>query len=135
GMHRSGRGADARSTLQPLVALAVVAAALLDPLQAAVAVVGLVGIVLIEAGVQPRLAGTLTRIFGRDRRRERRTARRSEARGGRGAGSGLVTRALIWALGRRLRRTRRRTRGRRRRCAQTPFRLADAVPIPAPQAP
>src|SRR5262245_10803129 len=79
------------SALQPLVALAVVAAALLDPLQAAVTVIGLVGIVLIEAGVQPRLAGALAGVFGRDSRRERRATGRSEPGGGRRAPSRRVT--------------------------------------------
>ena len=43
-----------RSTLQPPIALAVVTATLLDPAQATIAIVGLVGIVLIKTGVQPR---------------------------------------------------------------------------------
>ena len=50
-----------------LVALAVVAAALLDPFQAAIAVAGLVGFVLIEAGQHAGLAGGILGIFGIDR--------------------------------------------------------------------
>ena len=57
---RSGRA------LQLLGAFAVVAAALLDPLQAAIGVAGLVGIVLVHARVHARLAGGLLGIFGID---------------------------------------------------------------------
>src|ERR1700748_2998262 len=60
--------------LQALVAFGVVAAALLDPLHAAIAVAGLVGIVLIDAGVHARLAGALLGIFRVDRVREDRAA-------------------------------------------------------------
>ena len=49
--------------LQLLGAFAVIAAALLDPLQAAIAVGGLVGVVLIHAGVHAGLAGGLLGIF------------------------------------------------------------------------
>src|SRR3954463_5835246 len=45
-----------RLALQLLGALAVIAAALLDPFQAAIGVTGLVGVVLIDAGVHPALA-------------------------------------------------------------------------------
>src|SRR5580704_14166494 len=53
------------SALQLGIALAVVAAALLDPMQAAIAATGLVGVVLIEAGVHPRPAGRLAGILRR----------------------------------------------------------------------
>ena len=49
--------------LQLLGAFAVIAAALLDPLQAAIGVGGLVGVVLVDAGVHARLAGGLLGIF------------------------------------------------------------------------
>src|SRR6187551_951007 len=51
---------------QVLVALAVIAAAFLDPFKAAVAVRCFVGIVLIEASVHARLACGFLRIFRRD---------------------------------------------------------------------
>src|SRR6185312_10764385 len=47
------------SALELLVALAVIAASLLDPFQAAVAIAGLIGVVLIETGVHPSLPGAL----------------------------------------------------------------------------
>src|SRR6266568_639843 len=53
-----------------LVALAVIAAALLDPLQAAVAVIRLVGVVLVEAGMHPLLAGGFARVLRVDGIRE-----------------------------------------------------------------
>src|ERR1700720_4075802 len=53
------------SALQPLVALAVVAAALLNPVETAIAVAGLVLVVLIEARMHPRLAAGLGGILGR----------------------------------------------------------------------
>src|SRR5260370_20167438 len=52
-----------RLALQLLGALAVIAAALLDPLQAAIGVTGLVGIVLVDAGVHPGLASGFLGIF------------------------------------------------------------------------
>ena len=52
--------------LQALIAFAVVAATFLDPLQTAIGVSDLVGIVLIEAGVHPSLTFTLFGIFRRD---------------------------------------------------------------------
>src|SRR5436190_3307062 len=55
--------------LQLLGAFAVIAAALLDPLQAAIAVGGLVGVVLIDAGMHARLAGGLLGVFRIHRRR------------------------------------------------------------------
>src|SRR5260221_14540079 len=61
---------------QLLVALAIIAAALLDPLQAAVTVGGLVGIVLIDAGMHPRLAGGFLAVFRIDGGREHRVAHR-----------------------------------------------------------
>src|SRR6266404_6299232 len=48
---------------QFLGALTVIAAALLDPLQAAIGIGGLVGVVLIDAGVHPRLASAFLGIF------------------------------------------------------------------------
>src|ERR1700674_5529478 len=57
------RLAERRLALQLLVALAVIAAALLDPLHAAIAVGGLVGVVLIDTGMHPGLAGGLLGIF------------------------------------------------------------------------
>ena len=45
------------SALKPLVALAVVSAAFLDPLQPAIAIAGLVRVVLIEARLHASLAG------------------------------------------------------------------------------
>src|SRR5579862_1497387 len=56
--------------LEPLVALAVVAAALLDPFQAAIAVGGLVGPILIEAGFHALLAFGFLRILRIARVRE-----------------------------------------------------------------
>src|SRR5258708_21905377 len=61
---------DGASALQPLVAFAVVAAALLNPVETAVAVRALVLVVLIEARVHPRPAGGLLGIFGRHGSRE-----------------------------------------------------------------
>src|ERR1700760_1823634 len=49
--------------LQLLVAFAVIAAALLDPLQAAIAVAGLVSLVLVVAGLEPLLAGAQAGVF------------------------------------------------------------------------
>src|ERR1700733_2498685 len=49
--------------LQLRVALAVMAAALLDPFQAAIAGTGLVGVVLVETGFAARLAGGILRVF------------------------------------------------------------------------
>src|SRR5262245_42668296 len=60
------RLAGAPLLLQAAVALAVVAAALLRPFQAAVGVAGLVLPVLVEAGQHARLAGRLLGILGRD---------------------------------------------------------------------
>ncbi len=48
---------------QALVAFAIVSAPLLYPLEATIAVAGLVRVILIEASVHPRLAGGLARIF------------------------------------------------------------------------
>jgi len=47
------------STLQSLVALAVIAAALHDPLQAAIGVARLVGMVLVKARVHARFSSRL----------------------------------------------------------------------------
>src|ERR1700730_7049117 len=59
-----------RSALQLLGTLAVIAAALLDPLQAAIGVSGLVGVVLIDAGVHPGLARGFLGVFRIHRGRE-----------------------------------------------------------------
>src|SRR4029077_10859619 len=67
--------------LQSLVAFAVIAAALLDPLHAAIAIGRLVGVVLVDAGMHARLAGGFLRVFRIDRRRE---YRRTSGRGRRG---------------------------------------------------
>ena len=68
--------------LQLLGAFAVIAAALLDPLQTAIAVGGLVGVVLIHAGVHAGLAGGLLGIFRIDGARIDRGARRRSRRRG-----------------------------------------------------
>src|SRR5258708_19471717 len=65
---------DGASAFQPLVAFAVVAAALLNPVEAAVAVGALVLVVLIEARMHPRPGGGLLGIFGRHGSREYRFA-------------------------------------------------------------
>src|SRR2546429_175775 len=105
-----------RSGLQPLVAFAVVAAALLDPPQPTVAARCLVGIVLVEAGVHARPAGLLARVLRRDRGREDRIAR---CGGGR-------RRRLCGRSGCRGRGGRSRGRG-----GGTAFRLAEVGPFPA----
>src|SRR4051794_41710949 len=56
--------------LDALVAFAVIAAALFDPLHAAVRVGSFVLVVLIEAGVHPRLAGRFRRVLWRHGGRE-----------------------------------------------------------------
>lgn len=53
----------ARSPLQALVALAVVPTALLDPLGVAQRARGLGGVVAVQAGVHPRLAGRLLGVL------------------------------------------------------------------------
>ena len=55
---------DGASALQLLVAFAVVAAALLNPVETGVGIRGLILVVLIEARMHPRPAGTLLGIFG-----------------------------------------------------------------------
>src|SRR3954470_10978094 len=77
--------------LQLLVAFAVIAAALLDPLHAAIAVGGLVGVVLVDAGVQAPLAGGLLGVFRINGVRIDRGAGRQGRRGSRG---GLLLRLL-----------------------------------------
>src|SRR4051812_19882821 len=64
---RCGRASGSGGALQLLGAFAVVAAALLDPLHAAIGVGRLVGVVLVDAGVHPRLAGRLLGVFRIDR--------------------------------------------------------------------
>src|SRR3954463_6136597 len=56
--------------LQLLAALAVIAAAFLDPLQSAIAVTGFVGVVLVDAGVHSRLACGFLGVLRIDSRRE-----------------------------------------------------------------
>src|ERR1700682_286160 len=61
---KSGRAGPVKgSALQLLVALAVIAAALLDPFQPAIGVGSLVGIVLIDASMHAALAGGFLGIF------------------------------------------------------------------------
>src|ERR1700730_4297303 len=61
---KSGRAGPVKgSALQLLVALAVIAAALLDPFQPAIGVGSLVGIVLIDASMHAALAGCLLGVF------------------------------------------------------------------------
>src|SRR5262249_40413390 len=62
--------------LQLLGAFAVIAAALLDPFQATIAIGRLVGVVLVDAGVHACLAFALLGIFRIDRGRIYRRARR-----------------------------------------------------------
>src|SRR5947209_2214490 len=73
---RSGRA------LQLLAALAVIAAALLDPFQAAIGVAGFVGVVLIDAGVHAGPARGLLGIFWIHRIGEERGAGRRWSRSG-----------------------------------------------------
>ena len=84
---RGGKHSHVRSALRlhPFEALAVVAAALLDPAQATVGVRRLVGMILIQAGVPARGARLLLRIFGRGPVREhggRSSLRRRRRSGG-----------------------------------------------------
>jgi len=59
------RGSDrSRDRSEPPVAFAVVAAALLDPGESGAGVGRLVGVVLIQAGVHPRLALLLSGVLG-----------------------------------------------------------------------
>src|SRR5690349_8513555 len=83
--HASGRAwcrLRLSRALQLLGAFAVIAATLLDPLQTAVTVGGLVGVVLIQAGVHASLAGGLLGVFRIDRVRIDRGACRSSRRCG-----------------------------------------------------
>src|ERR1700756_2028787 len=64
---RPGPGSRSSRPFEALVAFAVIAAALLDPLQAAIGARGLVGVVLIEAGVHACLSGALLGVFLIDR--------------------------------------------------------------------
>ena len=82
-----------RRALQLLGAFAAVAAALLDPLQAASGVGGLVGVVLVDAGVHPRLAGGLLGIFRIDGGRKHRGAR-----GAAGAAAARLSFFASWRL-------------------------------------
>src|SRR5262245_7824969 len=74
------------SAFELFVTLAVIAAALLDPSQTAVGVARLIGIVLIQARVQPPLASGLARVFRRDRSRKHRTSGCLRGCCGRGGG-------------------------------------------------
>src|ERR1700716_82011 len=74
---RSGRA------LQLLGALAVIAAALLDPFQPAIGITGLVGVVLVDAGVHAGFAGGFLGIFRVDGVGEYRVAHRSRSSCGR----------------------------------------------------
>src|SRR5262245_48150607 len=113
-----------RCALQALDAFAVIAAALLDPLHAAIGIGGLVGIVLIDAGVHARLAFRLLGIFLIDGRRvHRRPSRRS-------SGCRLLLRFLLrFLLGflGRSRRGRSCRRGRGGRGVGTALGLAEVV--------
>src|SRR5262249_2459110 len=84
---------DGASALQLLVAFAVVATALLNPVETGVGIRGLILVVLIEARMHPRPAGTLLGIFGRHGSREYRFAsggrsRNCASRGGSRLGGG-----------------------------------------------
>src|SRR5260370_13901701 len=83
-----------RLALQLLVALAVIAAALLDPFHAAIAVVGLVGVVLIDAGMHAALAGGFLGIFRIYRRRKHCGACRS----GRGRRGRALRGSSVWCV-------------------------------------
>src|SRR5215475_282827 len=72
-------GCSAVSAFEPLVAFAVIAAALFDPLHPTIAIVGLVRVVLIEAGLHAGLAGRLFRIFRSNRRWKSRGPGRADA--------------------------------------------------------
>src|SRR6516164_1985279 len=112
GQDRCFRRADQRcrppaqitSAFQLLVALAVIATAFLDPFQTAVAIGGLVGVVLIEASVHAGLSRRLARIFWGDGRWEHGISgclgccRRGGSRRGRGrSGGGRIGAALGFA--------------------------------------
>ena len=88
--------AGSSRALQLLGAFAVIAAALLDPLQAAIAVGGLVGVVLIDAGVHARLAGAFLGIFRIHRGRKDRRSRRRRGR----CAAALLGGFLLGLLGR-----------------------------------
>src|SRR5262245_19709724 len=111
--------ADSGRTLQMLVAFAVVAAALLNPLHAAVAVTGLVGVVLVDAGVHAGLAGGLLAVFRIDGIRKDGVADGSRCRGSRRGSSRS--------------RRRRRRGGRARGCVRAALRLAEIIPLLAVQ--
>src|SRR6266704_7101664 len=109
---------------QALVALAVIAAALLDPFQAAIGIAGLVGIVLVDTGVHAALAGGFLGIFRVHRRRIHRRAGWRRRRGRR--------RGFLLRLGfRGLRRCRcgGRRRGRSSRSVGSSLGLAAIVPL------
>src|SRR6516225_6258944 len=88
--------AQITSAFQLLVALAVIAAAFLDPFEAAVGIGGLVGVVLIEASVHAGLSRRLARMFRGDGRWEHGISgclgccRRGGSRRGRGRSGGAL---------------------------------------------
>src|SRR6202011_970509 len=114
------------SALELLVAFAVIAAALFDPFQAAIGVGGLVGVVLIDAGVHPRLAGRFLGVFRIDRGREHRRQRRQCRRGGSRRRGFLLRLFRGRGCGRRGRRDKRRGDGCRVGAA---LGLAEIVPL------
>src|SRR5258708_17777566 len=122
-----------------LVALAVIAAALLDPFQAGVAVIRLVGVVLVETGMHPLLSSRFARVLRIDGIREHRVAAR-ECRRLRGfcrLGGSLDLRfcgfrrlGLFWSRSSRCRTSSRRSRSRGRRRGRVPSALSFAEGIP-----
>src|SRR5436190_7698976 len=116
-----------RGALQFLGAFAVIAAALLDPLHATIGIGGLVGVVLVDAGVHACLAFALLGIFRIDRAREHRGTGRRCGRRCRFL-LGLLGRVLARFLGRR-RSGRGRGRSRSRRRIGTALSFAEIVPL------
>src|SRR5262245_35448495 len=72
--HPLSSSTEDRLALKPLVALAVVAAAFLDPGKTAIASGRLIGPVLVKTGVHSCLAGRLLGVRRRDGRRKKRIA-------------------------------------------------------------
>src|SRR3569833_4068423 len=71
------------AALQARIALTVVTAALLNPLQPAVGIGALVGIVLVDTGMHAALAGSFGDIFWSDRGGKNRRSRSRRSRCGR----------------------------------------------------
>src|SRR6202021_2543005 len=111
--------------LQPLVALAVIATALLDPFQTAIGIGFLVGFVLIDTGVHAGLAGAFVGIFRIHGRWEYRVADRH--RGGR---SRFRLFRHLFGRGRRCSRWR---GGRRRSGIRSALGLTEVIPLLAIQ--